>query len=149
MQMQTRQPATLPIDVWLAANAASVPKARGLVREAVEGWFPDEATHRLEIVVTELVANAAEHAGGTGIHLLVKDAPHGALLVECWDGSDAEPDVESGTPGADGDDGIDIAGLAEDGRGLFLSSAVSNDFHCRTEPTGKTMVSVIDPASPR
>lgn len=149
-QVQERRSATLPIDVWLAASCASVPKARRLVRRAVTGRFPDEAADRLEVVVSELVTNAAKHAGSTGIHLSVTDAWPGALRIECWDASAGapEPVLDQAVLAASGD-AINIAELAEDGRGLFLSKALSNVFGCRAERTGKTMISVIDSAEPR
>ncbi|MFC3386076.1 ATP-binding protein [Couchioplanes caeruleus subsp. azureus] len=78
-----RRPLTDRIVVRLPAGPGTAVPARRAVTEACAAWHLGDLADRAELVVSELVANAAQHAGtpitlvvsrrGTGVHLMVHD----------------------------------------------------------------------------
>ncbi|MER7049535.1 ATP-binding protein [Streptomyces jumonjinensis] len=75
-------------------------------------WGLDDLTDAATLVVSELVTNAIQHAGGGPVSLSVEHHPC-ELLVEVTDGSQVVP-----VPRQAGDDD-------ESGRGLFLIAAMA------------------------
>ncbi|MEV4640800.1 ATP-binding protein [Actinoplanes sp. NPDC049548] len=78
-----RRPLTDRVVVLLPAGAGTAVPARAAVTEACAAWRLSDLAERAELVVSELVGNAAQHAGtsitvvvsrrGTGVHLIVQD----------------------------------------------------------------------------
>jgi anti-sigma regulatory factor (Ser/Thr protein kinase) len=121
--------------VALPHTAAAVPVARALVRTALA-----EPAHTVttdsdtaELLTAELVANAVEHAAGTGpIELVVHLLPTGCH-VEVHDpdpappGGLTRPDLTPPDP------------WREDGRGLLLIRALSSSCGHRPTESGKAV----------
>jgi anti-sigma regulatory factor (Ser/Thr protein kinase) len=78
-----RAPSTRCVQLLRAPGADAVSRARTLIAEACQGWELPRLLDLGRLVVTELVANAVEHAGtdlvvavrrrGGGLHLAVSD----------------------------------------------------------------------------
>jgi anti-sigma regulatory factor (Ser/Thr protein kinase) len=81
--ISARLPLTEQIQARLPAQMASTRAARDLVTRACHTWHLARLLTRARLVMSELVANAVEHAGtdiwisvsqrGTGLHLAVRD----------------------------------------------------------------------------
>ncbi|MFD5747708.1 ATP-binding protein [Streptomyces sp. NPDC127033] len=93
--------------------AESARLARLLVAHALTVWEQDELTDEAMLVVTELVANAVDHARGDSIRVTVIRLAEHRLRVEVVDRSRVQPVLRAA-------DAHDVAG-----RGLALIEAVS------------------------
>lgn len=81
--MTERRPLTALIKMRLSADPWSAARVRALVTEACAAWDLPELADRARLVVSELVANAVQHAAppitvfvsrrGDGLHLAVRD----------------------------------------------------------------------------
>ncbi|MFJ2019614.1 ATP-binding protein [Streptomyces nodosus] len=118
-----------------AANAA-----RHKVMTAIRGWdvaFDAKALDTAELVVSELITNAVQHAANGPATVSV--ALDGSVLsVEVCDANRALP--RPGLPGAG----------EESGRGLFLVAAMADRYGAEPTPTGKRSwaeITVIDAAA--
>lgn len=116
----------VPATHWatFAHDAASVPRARHVVRSVLDGAGLDEmATAEIEIVVSEIVGNAVRHA---------RPLTDGAIHVQCEVTPEVLPHVEiavtdGGSPGhkvvprtaADSD---------TSGRGLFIVEGLADEW---------------------
>jgi anti-sigma regulatory factor (Ser/Thr protein kinase) len=114
----------------LPAEPASARRARSAVRRALAAWGIDDLTGDFELLVSEVIANAAEHAGGRRIGLAISryDEPGGQAGITCeiTDSSPVRPRPHEATP----DD--------ERGRGLAIVAALATASGVRTGPAGKT-----------
>lgn len=116
----------VPATHWatFAHDAASVPRARHVVRTVLDGAGLDEmATAEIEIVVSEIVGNAVRHARPLGdgeIHVqcevIPADRPH--VEISVTDGGSPGRVVERRTA-AEGDTG---------GRGLFIVDGLAHEW---------------------
>ena len=110
------------VDLELAAVPASATAARHAVERLVQTAGVD-AREVAALLVTELVANSARHAGGTvRVRATVRAD---VLLVEVLDGSDQLPLRRL------------AADSAESGRGLMLVDALADRWGAEPLPTGK------------
>jgi serine/threonine-protein kinase RsbW len=116
----------VPATHWatFAHDAASVPRARHVVRTVLDGAGLDEmATAEIEIVLSEIVGNAVRHA---------RPLTDGAIHVQCEVTVEVRPHVEiavtdGGSPGravtqrtaAESDTG---------GRGLFIVDGLADEW---------------------
>ncbi|WP_441250543.1 ATP-binding protein [Kitasatospora sp. McL0602] len=136
---------TSPVDTtsgalfcWLSRHRKSAGEARELLRSFLSGR---DGSERLigggELVVSELVANAVEHAGSPRGRLIAVrfEFVGGLLRVEVHDAATEQPVLRP----VDGD--------AVSGRGLRLVEAVSSSWGCcpRAGGIGKFVWAVVGP----
>nr|WP_272919950.1 ATP-binding SpoIIE family protein phosphatase [Streptomyces sp. SID4948] len=106
------------------AAEEEVPAARAAVTEQLARWGLDEHGFVLEMVVTELVTNAVEHAQGPIGLRLIRDE---SLICEVSDTSSTSPHPRRADP------------LDEDGRGLYLIGQLMDRWGTRYTRKGKTI----------
>jgi anti-sigma regulatory factor (Ser/Thr protein kinase) len=113
---------------YLPANLTAPRQARAIVRRALAGWGLSALTDEAELLTSELVANAAEHATGP-IRLTIRPhAEHGQRGILCRV-SDASPSAPSPRQ---------TAPDSERGRGLQIVAALATTSGVTTSPHGKT-----------
>jgi anti-sigma regulatory factor (Ser/Thr protein kinase) len=114
----------------LPADLTSARQARSAVRQALAGWGMNHLSGDAELLASELVANAAEHADGKPISLALRRhaEPGGqpGITCEVTDGSPAMP--RRTEPGPD----------SERGRGLAIVDALARSSGVRASQAGKT-----------
>jgi anti-sigma regulatory factor (Ser/Thr protein kinase) len=113
----------------LPASLTSARKARTAVRRALAAWGINDPSGDAELIVSELVANAAEHGCGPISLTLSRDGqPDGrpGLTCEVADTSPAAPRPRHARPSQ------------ERGRGLAIVAALAADSGVRAGPAGKT-----------
>ena len=101
-----------------------VPAARTSVTERLTAWGLDEHVFTMELVVTELVTNAVQHAKGPIGLRLIHDK---ALICEVSDESSTSPYPRRAQP------------LDEGGRGLYLVGHLMDRWGTRYTRSGKTI----------
>jgi anti-sigma regulatory factor (Ser/Thr protein kinase) len=101
----------------------SAARARRYAHTACHSWSRDDLCDAVELVASELVANAVRHAH-TSVRLSLQPTPSG-VLVEVADDSPRLP--ERRDPGL----------FDETGRGLWLIDAMSNRWGVVREQPGK------------
>jgi DNA-binding response OmpR family regulator len=111
--------------VDLPMELVAVREARAVVREMLDRWSLGDLADDATLVVTELVANAIEHAH-TDCQLGVARTSNG-IRLEVRDAGSGTP--EPRPPNAD----------AEDGRGLLIIAALSTAWGIEEAPHGKTV----------
>jgi anti-sigma regulatory factor (Ser/Thr protein kinase) len=114
----------------LPAELTSARKARSAVRQALAAWGMDDLSGDAELLVSELVANAAEHGDGKPISLALRRHPdaagHRAITCEVTDSAPRfAPEL---VPGPD----------AERGRGLMIVEALARSSGVRSSQAGRT-----------
>jgi len=113
----------------LPADLTSARQARSAVRRALAAWGIDDPDGDAELLASELVANAAEHASGP-IRLALRRHAHpgGQHGITC--------EVTDTSPG------LPVPGQArpddERGRGLAIVAALAATSGVRAEPADKT-----------
>jgi anti-anti-sigma regulatory factor/anti-sigma regulatory factor (Ser/Thr protein kinase) len=110
----------------LSATPASAAIARELVAEACDMWGLPYLLDAAEIVITELVANAVQHAGGD-LRLTLTHGPR-FLHLSLRDGSPVTPVRKVPDP----DQG-------QGGRGLMLIDALATGWGSSPTPDGKVV----------
>ena len=111
-----------------APEPVSVPEARRLTAEFAESLLSAEQTSRLELAITEVVANAVRHSGSAEAIRLMLSAKREYLCVRVTDGGAGlvpRPGAMSTDPGA--------------GYGLFLVEHLTRRWGM-TREDGKTRV---------
>lgn len=111
--------------VDLPQEVVAVREARSLVRGLLEQWGRDELIEDASLVVTELVANAVEHAH-SACQLAVTRS-NGGVRIEVQDAGEGTPEPQA--PSA----------TAEGGRGLLIIAALSTAWGIEDAPQGKTV----------
>ncbi|WP_324901211.1 ATP-binding protein [Streptomyces sp. CB01201] len=110
------QRSTLPIRYRPAAHAA-----REFVAEALTQWAMTRRLDDIHLCASELVTNALLHGGPAGSLILVRLELHTThLLLEMHDAGDGTPKQHKAPDTSD------------DGRGLFLVSAIADDWGVAT-----------------
>jgi anti-sigma regulatory factor (Ser/Thr protein kinase) len=113
----------------LPADLTSARQARSAVRRALTAWGIDDPDGDAELLASELVANAAEHASGPiGLALRHHAQPDGQRGITC-EVTDASPNLPRPTQARRDD---------ERGRGLAIIAALATASGVRPEPVGKT-----------
>jgi anti-sigma regulatory factor (Ser/Thr protein kinase) len=115
--------AGVPFTTELPCSPDSAAQARRLVAHACETWHRGGLCDSVELVTTELVANAVRHARSR-VRLVVRPTSAG-LLVEVSDDSPRLP--ERREPGL----------FDESGRGLWLVDAMARRWGVERELPGK------------
>src|SRR5262249_26472347 len=113
----------------LPADLTSARQARSAVRRALAGWGIDDPAGDAELLASEPVANAAEHArpGPIGLALRRHAQPDGQHGITC-EVTDTSPHLpERRAAGPDG----------ERARGLAIVTALAASSGVRPEPAGK------------
>jgi anti-sigma regulatory factor (Ser/Thr protein kinase) len=114
----------------LPADATSARHAREAVRQALAAWGIDDPGHDTELLASELVANAAEHAPGApisfGLCLGAGQGPTRDVTCEVTDTSPSLPQIRQARPDQ------------ERGRGMSIINALAAASGVRAEPAGKT-----------
>ena len=110
----------------LPGDLTAARQARSAVRAALAAWGMTDPAGDAELLASELVANAAEHARGPIGLALHRQAAGGGLRCEVTDTSPGQPRPR--------DAGTD----AERGRGLAIVTALATASGVRAEPPGKT-----------
>ncbi|MFJ4676490.1 ATP-binding protein [Kitasatospora sp. NPDC088783] len=108
----------------LPCAAESASSARRLVESAFAAWSGAELVPTATLLVTELVANAAEHTGCRRVGVAVRRRPS-VLWVGVRDSSGELPVL------------MDPASEAESGYGLGLVEALSRRWGVESTPCGK------------
>ncbi|MEV4011273.1 ATP-binding protein [Nonomuraea angiospora] len=110
---------------WLSPDLGSVRAARRLTRGKLADWGLDDQVETAELLVSELVGNALEHAyGPVRLSLSTED---GLLRCEVEDGNPDLPHMRV----VDAD--------AESGRGLFLVDTLSCCWGAERTARGKAI----------
>jgi anti-sigma regulatory factor (Ser/Thr protein kinase) len=114
----------------LPADPISARQARSAVRRALEAWGMADLSGDAELLASELVANAVEHAGGKAIGFALRCQADGAgqraVVCEVSDNSNVLPKARDAGP------------EAERGHGLMIVAALASASGVRTSPGGKT-----------
>ncbi len=113
----------------LPAGLTSARLARSAVRNALAAWGMDDPDGDAELLASELVANAAEHAAGPVSLAMRRDAqPDGQRSITCevTDTSPIPPRHRQAGPDQ------------ERGRGLAILAALADASGVRPGPAGKT-----------
>jgi anti-sigma regulatory factor (Ser/Thr protein kinase) len=125
-----QRPADTMITAKLTADASPAREARAAVRRAITAWGMDALSEDAELLASELVANAAEHAGGNSISFaLRRQADRNGdpgITCEVSDTSPVLPQIHDAAPDA------------ERGRGLAIVAALASASGVRASPAGKT-----------
>jgi len=127
--LASRLPLTERLVLRLAPDPIAPSLARNLVGDACQAWVLPQTLHPARLVVSELVANAVEHAGtditiilsrrGTGLHMAV------------FDGDRRMPQLRALAPPQPG------LPLDERGRGLQTVHATATVWGAMSTPDGK------------
>lgn len=120
---QRHDHATLELPADLLAPA----EARSVVRSLLEQWGYRHLVDDATLVVSELVANAVEHAEPTSV--VVANRGEGVLRIEVRDQGDGGADPVAGV----------VPNTAERGRGLMIVSALASSWGVRTAERSKTV----------
>ncbi|MHB1597147.1 MAG: ATP-binding protein [Streptosporangiaceae bacterium] len=113
----------------LPAGLASARQARAVVRQALAAWGISDPDRDGELLASEVVANAAEHAGGPIRLSLRRDNEPGrqaGIRCEVTDTSPVVPRPREAGPGE------------ERGRGLAIVAALAAESGVRASEAGKT-----------
>jgi len=113
---------------------SSVPLARRLVRDVLRTWAAPHDREDAELLVTELVANVVDHAGGDALTLELQLA--GAWLrIGVVDGSAIRPVVR------------ELSRSQERGRGMQLVVAIAERWGAEDHDGGKRVWFELAPAT--
>jgi anti-sigma regulatory factor (Ser/Thr protein kinase) len=127
----------LPADrsaAWrLPGEPRQVARCRRLVRETLRSWELGALTETVELLVSELVTNAIQHAGGEIRLRLQRDPDGGPLLCEVCDHTRTPPELQA------------PASTAERGRGILLVNELSRRWGYRRTASGKIVWFTLDP----
>jgi len=117
--------ATLNASVDLPPTAVAPGAARHALRELLRAWRAPHPRIDAELLVTELVTNAVEHAGGEHSLLLQVGLSDGWLRVSLADGSAMRPVLRA------------LYGQQPRGRGVRLISTLAARWGCEDYHGGK------------
>ncbi|MYS23754.1 Serine phosphatase RsbU, regulator of sigma subunit [Streptomyces sp. DvalAA-14] len=123
---RTRPVPSRNVAAWeFPADLSAVAQARQTAARQLAAWDLDELTSATELVVSELVTNAARYAGGPVRLRLLRD--DSVLICEVSDPSNTQPRV------------LRASSMDEGGRGLFLVAQCTARWGCRYGRRGKTI----------
>ncbi|MFF2845096.1 ATP-binding protein [Streptomyces sp. NPDC058001] len=121
------------VSVTLPRRAESAGHARRLVERTLAAWELATLTDTAVLVVTELVANAAEHSRGPTIRVTLTRLTERRVRVGVADKSRTPPALRNADP-------EDV-----EGRGLTLVAATSDTWGTDTLPWGKRVWAELEP----
>lgn len=114
-------------------------RARSLVSEACTGWGLEHLSERARLIISELVVNAADHAG-TDIDVVVSARGSGAaaaLHLAVYDGDPALPRIRDPVTGLLG------PSLTERGLGLRIVGAAASEWGALPTHSGKLVWAIV------
>jgi len=120
-QQQSHDQATLELPPDLLAPS----QARAVVRDLLDQWGYRDLVDDAALVVSELVANAVEHAGATSVVLLNRG--EGGVRIEVRDPGEGTPASQA------------PPGTAERGRGLMIVAALASSWGVQQAERSKTV----------
>lgn len=110
----------------LAADVDSTRRARHFMKGCLHSWrYADDAVQTAQLLVSELVGNAARHVGGD-VEVVVRHF-EGLVRIEVFDGSTVLPRRR------------DIERDATSGRGLHIIEEISTGWGAQVTPGGKVV----------
>ena len=115
---------------WLPGEPRQVANCRRLVRDTLAAWELRPLTETVELLVSELVTNAIQHAGGE-IRLRLQRDENG-LLCEVCDQTRTPPELQ------------ELSATAERGRGILLVNELSRKWGHRRTASGKIVWFTLD-----
>ena len=115
------------VRLTLPAAAPAVRLARRAVRDALAGWQLEDLAETTVLIVSELVTNAVQHAGETGVITLELTSAGPWLHVEVLDADPRWPQLRS------------LDDCDESGFGLILVAALTTSWGVRQTPRGKAV----------
>ncbi|RZU33372.1 ATP-binding protein [Blastococcus saxobsidens] len=125
---------TLTASIDLPPIAASVPVARRLVRQLLQGWDARQDHDDAALLVTELVANVVDHVGGTSCLTLEASYSEDWLRLAVVDCSPTRPAVQASDP------------ESVRGRGLRMVEVLADRWGCEDHRDGKRVWFELRPA---
>ncbi|MDI6100115.1 ATP-binding protein [Actinoplanes sp. NEAU-A12] len=134
-----RHPLADRMHLALPPDQAAAVQARSLVTDACADWGLDHLAERSRLVISELVVNAAEHAG-TDIEVVVSSrgpASGVALHLAVYDGDPVLPRVRDPVAGRFG------PSLSERGLGLRIVGAAASSWGALPARGGKLVWAII------
>lgn len=117
---------TRRIELHLPADLSCVTQARHFVRDTLLAWDRPDLVEDAQLGTSELVANAIRHAG---TDLVLQVSEDGPVTIAIQDG---QPELRR--PVA-----ADADFMAENGRGLHIVAAISQDWGITTAVGGKVV----------
>ncbi|MFE6779091.1 ATP-binding protein [Streptomyces sp. NPDC057702] len=129
---------------WIPAEPEGPAIARRQVRKALEHWGLDEHTiEHAALLISELVTNAVEHGRHRGRLRMVwchlRRTPAGLRLGVWGPVGDTVPQARRPVEDA----GVEVATLAESGRGLLIVDALSQQWGTRRGRVSREVWAVI------
>ncbi|MDI5962805.1 SpoIIE family protein phosphatase [Streptomyces sp. SL13] len=122
------------VATWdLAAEPASVGRARDLATSQLAAWGLEAIAFTTELVVSELVTNAVRYGEAPVQLRLIREK---TLICEVSDGSSTAPHLRRART------------LDEGGRGLFIVAQLTDRWGTRHDPQGKTIWSELSLTPP-
>ncbi|WP_405579608.1 SpoIIE family protein phosphatase [Streptomyces sp. NBC_01190] len=106
------------------ADLSAVGEARAAAARQLADWELDDLVFTTELVVSELITNAARYAGGPVQLRLIRNS---VLICEVSDPSNTQPRV------------LRASSMDEGGRGLFIVAQCTTRWGCRYGQQGKTI----------
>ncbi|MFI1988730.1 ATP-binding protein [Actinoplanes sp. NPDC020271] len=134
-----RRPLIDRLHLALPPDPAAATLARSLVSDACRGWDLPHLLERGRLIASELVVNAAEHAG-TDIEVIVSPRGEGAgaaLHLAVYDGDPALPQVRDPVPGRLG------PSLTDRGLGLRIVGAAASAWGALPARGGKLVWAIL------
>lgn len=134
-----RRPVSDRMHLALPPDPAAATLARGLVNDACRTWDVRHLCHRARLVISELVVNAAEHAG-TDIEVIVSLRGSGAgaaLHIAVYDGDLILPRVRDPVPGPLG------PSLVDRGLGLRIVNVAASAWGALPARNGKLVWAIV------
>ncbi|GIE86366.1 ATP-binding protein [Actinoplanes regularis] len=134
-----RRPLVDRMHLALPPDPAAAALARSLISDACQGWDLPHLLQRGRLVASELVVNAAEHAG-TDIEMIVSPRGQGAtaaLHLAVYDGDPALPRVRDPVPGPLG------MSLTDRGLGLRIVGAAASAWGALPARGGKLVWAIL------
>jgi len=126
----------------LPASTRAPRQARQTIRAVLQSWGLATLASDAELIASELVANAAEHAPGTPIGLTIRQhhEPAGQHGIRCEITDTSPSPPQPRTPEPD----------SERGRGLQIVQALATASGITTTPPGKTAwFTLLQPPQPQ
>ncbi|HWS36524.1 MAG TPA: ATP-binding protein [Actinoplanes sp.] len=134
-----RHPLPDRLHLALPPEPGAAVRARSLVTEACAGWGLEHLCERARLIISELVVNAAEHAG-TDIEVVVSARGSGAaaaLHLAVYDGDPALPRMRDPVTGPLG------PSLTERGLGLRIVGAAASAWGALPARAGKLVWAMV------